>query len=118
MIPEGPKIGRLQAWAIRLNRRQTRALAMGAMMCILFAMYPSWYFLSTNEVGGKTRRAAGFNFIGAPPVYGGDYFRAEARIDWLMSGLVEAVCIGITAGFVAGMRDKNNEANSTYGQYR
>ena len=118
MNPSGPQISRLQEWALRLNRRQTRALLFGIIICLVFALRPYWYFLRTNEVGGRTRVPAGFCFISNPPVYGSEVVHAESHIDWLVFIIIEAVCIGVTVGFVGAMRDKNSEASSTYGQYR
>jgi hypothetical protein len=118
MRPPEPKITRLQEWALRLNRRQIRALAVGASLCALFALRPYWYFIRFNEVGGKSRVPAGFHVISSPPVYGSEYFQAEAHIDWIVFLIIEAVCIGGTTAFVLVLRDKNSEASATYGQYR
>ncbi len=117
MHPPAPKISRLQEWALRLNRRQTRALLLGVVISVLFAVNPYWYVIRDNGVGGRTRVPAGFHFVASPPT-SDDLFHIEAHIDWIVFAIIEAVCIGLTIGFVSGLRDKNNEARATYGQYR
>ena len=118
MRPPEPKMSRLQAWALRLNRRQIRALVLGLSVATIFAVRPYWYFIRFNELGGKTRVPAGFNFVSTPPIYGSEIFRAEAHVDWTVFAIIESVCIGATIASVFGLRDRNNEASTTYGQYR
>lgn len=119
MYPEGPRISRLQQWALRLNRRQTRALIFAIAVFLLIGINPPWYFVHENEFGGVKKEFAGFYSIALPPSRGGEYtMRTEARIDWITLGIIEAICIGVATGTIIGLRDKNTEANSTYGQYR
>lgn len=118
MKPHEQQMSRLQAWALKLNRRQTRALVFGLALCAVAGLYPYWYFVRTNELGGVSRDPAGFYFIGDPPKYLSTVFSAEARVDWGVLFVIELVCCAITAVTIYGLRDKNNEAGSTYGQYR
>lgn len=118
MQPPPPKMSRLQLWALRLNRRQTRALAAGFAVCLFFAVRPYWYFSVTNELGGRMRAPGEFAFLATPPVYQSQFAHGEARIDWLVFLAIEVLCIGTTVAAIAALRDKNNEANATYGQYR
>ena len=116
--PPPPKMGRLTQWALRLNRRQTRAFVLGVVACLVAAVNPPWDFYLQNELGGVRKISAGFHFAGTPPYFYGEMFRVEAHVNWLFLLLIEAVCIGVTAAMVIGLRDKNNEASSTYGEYR
>lgn len=118
MNPPAPKIGRLERWALRLNRRQTRALLLGLLGCLIVGMNPPWDFHLENELGGVRKVSAGFHFAGSPPYYGGTMFRTEAHVNWPILLLIEAVCLGVTIALILGLRDKNNEANSTFGEYR
>lgn len=118
MRPPPPKISRLQLWALRLNRRQTRALVGGVLLCLFFAIRPYWYFQITNEVGGSRREPGEFAFVSSPPLYHSNFIRAEARIHWGIFAVSELICAAVTAAFMAALRDKNAEASATYGQYR
>ena len=118
MKPVPPKMGRLTQWALRLNRRQTRAFVLGLGGFLIAAMNPPWDFYLENELGGVRKISAGFHFAGSPPYYGGEMFHVEAHVNWLLFLLILAVCAAVAVAVVVGLRDKNSEANSTYGEYR
>lgn len=111
-------MNRLQEWALRLNRRQTRALVSGILACLFFAMRPYWYFIVKNEVGGTKYVPGEFAFVSTPPTYYSEFVHSEAHIHWAIFAIVELLCIGLTVVAVAILRDKNNEASATFGQYR
>lgn len=113
-----PEMSRLQQWALRLNRRQTHALIGGIALFFLAGLVPSWRIVRYNELGGYTTEFAGFHFISEPPEPPNMMYRVETRVNWGVLLITEIACIGLSAAAVRLMRDKNNEAGSTYGQYR
>ena len=65
MRPPEPKISRLQIWALRLNRRQVRALVLGLCGCLLFLVWQPWDFVYRNQLGATRSVWAGFS-VGTP----------------------------------------------------
>lgn len=117
MQPQEPRISRLQRWALRLNRRQVRVLVLGLCGCLLFAGWQPWDFVYYNQVGGTRAVWAGFH-VGAPTPPEDPLQRAVPRLNWPLWLALEAACVAVTAGFILTLRDKNDEANASYGAYR
>lgn len=116
MQPPEQKISPLQRWALRLNRRQVRALVLGICGCVALAVWQPWDFIYYNQVGTHIV-PAGFH-IGAPFPPDDPLQRAFPRLNWPLWIALEGACIAVTVVFMLALRDKNTEANATYGEYR
>ena len=117
MRPPEPRISRLQLWALRLNRRQVRALVLGICGCLLFLIWQPWDFVYRTQLGATRSVWAGFH-VGTPIPPDDPLQQVAPRLNWLLWLGLEAACVVITIAFILALRDKNDEANTTFGEYR
>lgn len=98
---------RWQRRLLQLNRRQIHILIVGFLFVFGIGLYPPWQQLHRNEVGGISKRPAGFHLINAPPTHRWDPTWIGAHIHVGLLAFEFCMVALVTALLVYGARDKN-----------
>lgn len=117
MKSDRAKPPRWQMALLQLNRRQIHALAVGLLLFVSVGLYPPWDHLYRNEIGGATKRPAGFHFINAPPDNTWDPTWSGAQVNWLLLSIELMAVAGISAAFIYGFRDRDPQTQRLLRRY-
>ena len=105
MKPDRPDLAPWQERLLRLNLRQTRALILGAGICIWMGLFPPWEKQFMGPMGNPYVQQAGFDFILSPPdVYQNEYYMGST-VNWTRLFILWAITGALTLLYVWRFRD-------------
>lgn len=101
-----------------LNRRQTRAIVIGALVFVLVGLFPPWHHVYINEVGHERTEPAGFHVITQHPLPLASANWYTARISVGILALEWLAVIAATAALVRSLRNRNDAEAHPFNRYR